>query len=110
MKEPNPKQAMSKSKITEDQIANGMNAAYLKAGHNAYFGNGFRAGVEFILNNTESNSELLSQRDKAVEALGMSYKKLKSISKSNTFFDTVDFYEYMSWFRDEVKALKEIKE
>ena len=36
-------------KLTESEIADGMNAAYLKAGHNAYFGNGFTAGIEFAL-------------------------------------------------------------
>lgn len=36
-------------KITDAQIADGCNEAYLRAGHNAYFGNGFNAGVEFAL-------------------------------------------------------------
>jgi hypothetical protein len=36
-------------KLTEEQIIDGQNEAYLKAGHNAYFGNGFNAGVEFAL-------------------------------------------------------------
>ena len=35
--------------ITDKQIADGCNKAYLKAGHNAYFGNGFEAGVKFAL-------------------------------------------------------------
>ena len=33
--------------FTEEQIKKGLNAAYKKAGHNAYFGEGFRAGIEF---------------------------------------------------------------
>ena len=36
-------------KLTEEQIIDGQNEAYLKAGQNAYFGNGFNAGVEFAL-------------------------------------------------------------
>ena len=36
-------------KLTEEQIIDGQNEAYLKAGHNAYFGNGFNAGVKFAL-------------------------------------------------------------
>lgn len=36
-------------KLTEEQIIDGQNEAYLKAGYNAYFGNGFNAGVEFAL-------------------------------------------------------------
>lgn len=34
---------------TEEQIKEGMNKAYKEAGHNAYFGNGFYAGIEFII-------------------------------------------------------------
>lgn len=41
--------------ITDAEIADGMNAAYVKAGHNAYFGEGFRAGVEFALENSKAN-------------------------------------------------------
>ena len=36
-------------KLTEAEIIDGQNEAYLKAGHNAYFGDGFNAGVEFAL-------------------------------------------------------------
>lgn len=35
------------SKLSEEVIIYGMNAAYIEAGHNAYFGNGFKAGVQF---------------------------------------------------------------
>lgn len=35
--------------ITEADISDGCNAAYLQLGHNAYFGNGFSAGVRFAL-------------------------------------------------------------
>ena len=35
--------------LTEEEITDGLNEAFLKAGHNAYFGNGFNAGVEFAL-------------------------------------------------------------
>ena len=34
--------------ITEKQIKEGMDKAYKEAGHNAYFGNGFKAGVRFV--------------------------------------------------------------
>lgn len=36
-------------KITKEQISKGLDDAYKKAGHNAYFGNGFNAGVEFAV-------------------------------------------------------------
>lgn len=35
--------------FSEEQIIDGQNKAYLEAGHDAYFGNGFRAGVKFVL-------------------------------------------------------------
>ncbi len=35
--------------ITDRQIKDGCRDAYLKAGHNAYFGNGFEAGVKFAI-------------------------------------------------------------
>ena len=33
--------------ITEEQMNNAIDEAYKKAGHNAYFSNGFEAGVKF---------------------------------------------------------------
>jgi hypothetical protein len=42
--------------ITDEQIADGCNKAYLKAGHNAYFGNGFEAGVKFALEQVKNLS------------------------------------------------------
>jgi hypothetical protein len=35
--------------ITDGEIADACNKEYIKAGHNAYFGNGFEAGVRFAL-------------------------------------------------------------
>jgi hypothetical protein len=35
--------------ITDEQIKQGLDKAYKQAGHNAYFGNGFEAGVKFAL-------------------------------------------------------------
>ena len=46
--------------ISEDKIADACNKAYLQAGHNAYFGNGFQKGVEFAITHLQSqNAELL---------------------------------------------------
>lgn len=36
-------------KFTEEEINTAKNDAYKKAGYNAYFGNGFTAGVNFVL-------------------------------------------------------------
>lgn len=35
--------------ITSGEIADACSKAYVKAGHNAYFANGFEAGVEFAI-------------------------------------------------------------
>ena len=35
--------------ITQEKIVNALNIAYKEAGDNAYFGNGFAAGVDFVL-------------------------------------------------------------
>ena len=33
--------------LTKEQIKQGLDKAYKEAGHNAYFGNGFEAGVKY---------------------------------------------------------------
>lgn len=53
--------------ITREEIAEACNIAYLKIRHNAYFGNGFEAGVRFVENVHISNLE--KQRDELREAL-----------------------------------------
>lgn len=42
--------------ITDGEIADACNKAYIKAGHNAYFGNGFEAGVRFALEQVKNCS------------------------------------------------------
>ena len=37
-------------KLTEEEIQKGLDEAYKNAESNAYFGNGFKAGIEFALN------------------------------------------------------------
>ncbi len=34
--------------MTEEELKRGLDDAYKKAGHNAFFSNGFMAGVEFM--------------------------------------------------------------
>lgn len=36
-------------KLSEEERKEAENKAYRKAGHNAYFGNGFQAGIDFML-------------------------------------------------------------
>ena len=48
--------------ITEEEVQQGLNKAYKELGHNAYFGNGFKAGVRFAeqkLKNSRDQVELL---------------------------------------------------
>lgn len=40
--------------IEEKEIVKGRDEAYKKAGSNAYFGNGFQAGVDFALNRVKN--------------------------------------------------------
>jgi hypothetical protein len=50
--------------FSEEQLIDAQNKAYLEAGHNAYFGNGFNAGVKFVLDalkNIESSSRVISR-------------------------------------------------
>ena len=41
--------------LTEQQIEEARGKAYKNAGHNAYFGEGFNAGVEFVLYQLKQN-------------------------------------------------------
>jgi hypothetical protein len=41
---------MEELKISEQEIKKALDEAYAKAGMNAYFGNGFHAGVQFVIN------------------------------------------------------------
>ena len=40
--------------IKEEEIQKGLDKAYKQAGHNAYFGGGFEAGVKFALDRVAS--------------------------------------------------------
>jgi len=44
--------------ITKEQIKTGLNKAYEDAGQNAYFGNGFKAGVAFTLRQVKNTVDL----------------------------------------------------
>ena len=45
--------------ITEQDINKGLDEAFIKAGQNAYFGNGFMAGVKFVLEFKQKNNKKL---------------------------------------------------
>lgn len=49
--------------FTKEQIKQGMNEAYKNAGHNAYFSNGFEAGVRFALGQEEAQSPEQKAKD-----------------------------------------------
>jgi len=72
--------------IEEKEIVKGIDEAYKKAGSNAYFGNGFQAGVDFALKQVENltipdvvgQSEQLSLSDFRV---GFEYEELQMDSE-----------------------------
>ena len=53
--------------ITDKDISTGLDEAYQKAGGNAYFGNGFKAGVEFALKFEEKNNKEIADSQAKVE-------------------------------------------
>lgn len=67
-------------KLTEEQIIDGQNEAYLKAGNNAYFGNGFKYGVDFTLKQVNKNEEELL---KEIEKLKQLVSKADYIPKND---------------------------
>ena len=53
--------------IPKEQIEKALKDAYEKAGHNAYFGNGFKAGVEFAIQQLKNcNAPAVSVNEVAV--------------------------------------------
>jgi hypothetical protein len=62
--------------ITDKEIEEGLDEAYKKAGHNAYFGNGFKAGVRFALNLVEKYGVLpvISKSTFNFDYVGKSYR------------------------------------
>ncbi len=79
------------NEMMEKEIADGCNKAYLKAGHNAYFGNGFEAGVRFALENEFLRGLLTKQFDIAVVE---SAKELITKQQRDEF--AVDFANWLS--------------
>jgi len=47
-------------KLTDKQIQNGLDIAFSKASGNAYFGNGFRMGVQFALEQINKKSNKIT--------------------------------------------------
>lgn len=78
--------------FSEEQIIDAQNEAYLKSGHNAYFGNGFYAGVKFVLDalkNTESSSRIIHRRE-VLEAYE-EYKLRKALDPNEQLSNIEDF-------------------
>jgi hypothetical protein len=59
---------MDNNLISEENIIDACNTAYLKAGHNAYFGEGFSRGVDFAIEKLEVK-KLKQEHAEMVEAL-----------------------------------------
>lgn len=49
--------------ITDEQMQEAINKAYKEAGHNAYFANGFEAGVKFAQNLLKYRQEIQQIED-----------------------------------------------
>jgi len=48
--------------ISEEETKKALDKAYKNAGHNAYFGNGFHAGVQFVLDKVEEQKKDIDKR------------------------------------------------
>lgn len=82
--------------ITDGQIADACNKAYLKAGHNAYFGNGFEAGVRFALEQVKnlSSKPVLAPVRNIMEDFRFTTKKpLATNTDAMDWFANKHFYE-----------------
>lgn len=69
-------------KLTEEQIKKGLDEAYLKSGHNAYFGSGFKAGVTFAETLLNNRLDVFQESNKGLTTVNTTYfgriKELKS--------------------------------
>jgi hypothetical protein len=68
--------------ITKKQIKEGLDKAYKEAGENAYFGNGFELGVEFTLNQFESNA-VIEQSEQLKEEIFTLANKLAIVGEGD---------------------------
>lgn len=80
------------TKITDDQIIDASNKAYIKAGSNAYFGNGFMAGIEFAIEVGSANEYAIKS------ALQTAIELLESATE----------YEVMDSWKEKVNELKKL--
>jgi len=87
--------------IDKEKIIDAQNKAYVKAGNNAYFGNGFNAGVEFVLS-------LINSQDIHIQIFGIFNFKNNEV---HSFFlnekDAKESFEIENldeetWFVDEL--------
>lgn len=80
------------TKITDEQIIDATNKAYLKAGINAYFGDGFMAGIEFAIEvEADNDTELKTALQTAIELLEVTTE-----------------YEVMESWKEKVNELKKL--
>lgn len=65
-------------RIDKGKIADACNEAYIEAGHNAYFGNGFQTGVDF------AEKQLEVEIKKLLQALKESTEVIKAFNLRHT--------------------------
>lgn len=66
-------------KLTREEIDKGLDEAYKNAGHNAYYGNGFHAGIEFALNNLKETKKPFLIKNSKI------FRIIKNILKVTSF-------------------------
>lgn len=71
--------------ISENEISNAMDVAYMEAGHNAYFGNGFKAGIEFFKAYQESTNNLIP----LTEMSGDHFSQIFTVGFAPSFIKTI---------------------
>ncbi len=93
-------------KFTPIEIQDGLDKAFVAAGHNAYFGNGFRMGIEFAQDNAHDRvvTSLLGFITNDKDLI-----HIKKDSGSNSFhvsFNAQNSYESYSAFDIAIESLK----
>lgn len=109
---------MNKIELTEEQIEIGLNDAYKKAGHNAYFANGFKAGINFIIEHyKQDQAEQLNMHDVSKRLLNISNIMEISEQAERSFFNWLTYNSiwwgqtgtdliYITVYEKDIQAIK----
>jgi hypothetical protein len=93
--------------ITEKEISDAMDKAYIEAGHNTYFGNGFRAGVNFALESIKEKGDISEIIDYKLIKLEIEKKKLTdSISEILELLTDENGVPNIEWIKNKLLETK----